>query len=92
MIPREDLSALPQDENTPEKRADKLWKVFDKRDNGEISFTLYWFTWHYDTEVCRLADLSTVSLFADRVAEGEFIQGVLENEVALRLIQYQPVK
>lgn len=61
MIPREDLSALPQDENTPEKRADKLWKVFDKRDN-------------------------------DRVAEGEFIQGVLENEVALRLIQYQPVK
>ena len=28
----------------------------------------------------------------DRVAEGEFIKGVLENEVALRLIQYQPLK
>lgn len=32
------------------------------------------------------------SLLSDRVAEGEFIQGVLDNEVALRLIQYQPAK
>uniref|UniRef100_A0A673AZS2 Recoverin n=1 Tax=Sphaeramia orbicularis TaxID=375764 RepID=A0A673AZS2_9TELE len=58
---KEDLSTLPEDENTPEKRADKLWKIFNKEDN-------------------------------DRVAEGEFIQGVLDNDDALRLIQYQPQK
>lgn len=28
----------------------------------------------------------------DRVAEGEFIQGVLDNDEALRLIQYEPSK
>lgn len=28
----------------------------------------------------------------ERVAEGEFIQGVLDNDEALRLIQYTPVK
>lgn len=61
LIPKEELSGLPQDENTPEKRADKLWAVFNKGDN-------------------------------ERVHEGEFIEGVLENEVALRLIQYQPLK
>ncbi|XP_029985552.1 recoverin-like [Sphaeramia orbicularis] len=61
LIPKEDLSTLPEDENTPEKRADKLWKIFNKEDN-------------------------------DRVAEGEFIQGVLDNDDALRLIQYQPQK
>lgn len=26
---------LPEDENTPEKRANKLWAYFDKKDNGE---------------------------------------------------------
>ncbi|KAG8004911.1 Recoverin [Nibea albiflora] len=61
LIPKDELSSLANDENTAEKRADKLWKFFDKSDN-------------------------------DRVAEGEFIQGVLDNEVALRLIQYQPLK
>ncbi|KAK2830831.1 hypothetical protein Q5P01_018762 [Channa striata] len=61
LIPKDDLSSLPEDENTAEKRADKLWKYFDKGEN-------------------------------DRVAEGEFIQGVLDNDEALRLIQYQPTK
>ncbi|XP_007564401.1 recoverin-like [Poecilia latipinna] len=61
LIPSDEVGDLPDDENTPEKRADKLWKVFDKGDN-------------------------------DRVAEGEFIKGLLENEDALRLIQYEPLK
>ncbi|XP_019961277.1 visinin-like [Paralichthys olivaceus] len=61
LIPKDELANLPNDENSAEKRADKLWKFFDKGDN-------------------------------DRVAEGEFIKGVLENDVALRLIQYQPLK
>ncbi|PWA33414.1 recoverin-like [Gambusia affinis] len=61
LIPTDEVNDLPEDENTPEKRADKLWKVFDKGDN-------------------------------DRVAEGEFIKGLLENEDALRLIQYEPLK
>ncbi|XP_010736010.1 recoverin [Larimichthys crocea] len=56
LIPRNELSALPNDENTAEKRADKLWRFIAKGDN-------------------------------ERVAEEEFIQGVLDNEVALRLIQ-----
>ncbi|XP_054911048.1 recoverin-like [Poeciliopsis prolifica] len=61
LIPTDEVGDLPEDENTPEKRADKLWKVFDKGDN-------------------------------DRVAEGEFIKGLLQNEDALRLIQYEPLK
>ncbi|XP_034561015.1 visinin-like [Notolabrus celidotus] len=61
LIPKDELSDLPEDENNAEKRADKLWKYFNKGEN-------------------------------DRVAEGEFIKGVLENESALRLIQYQPSK
>ncbi|XP_022049546.1 recoverin-like [Acanthochromis polyacanthus] len=61
LIPKDELADLPDDENTAEKRADKLWKFFDKGDDA-------------------------------RVAEGEFIQGVLDNEEALRLIQYQPSK
>uniref|UniRef100_A0A8C6TZU0 Recoverin 3 n=1 Tax=Neogobius melanostomus TaxID=47308 RepID=A0A8C6TZU0_9GOBI len=58
MIPQDEIDSLPDDENTPEKRADKLWNVFDK---GE----------------------------SDRVTEGEFVQQVLDDENALRLIQYQ---
>ncbi|KAM7384787.1 hypothetical protein PAMA_011914 [Pampus argenteus] len=61
LFPKDELDDLPDDENTAEKRADKLWTFFEK---GET----------------------------ERVAEGEFIQGVLDNEVALRLIQYQPGK
>uniref|UniRef100_A0A146ZWD6 Recoverin n=1 Tax=Fundulus heteroclitus TaxID=8078 RepID=A0A146ZWD6_FUNHE len=61
LIPKDEVEELPEDENTPEKRANKLWEVFHKGDN-------------------------------DRVAEGEFIKGLLENEDALRLIQYEPLK
>lgn len=61
LIPKDEVTRLPADENTAEKRADKLWKYFDKGEN-------------------------------ERVAEGEFIQGVLDNDEALRLIQYQPSK
>ncbi|MEQ2299102.1 hypothetical protein AMECASPLE_012034 [Ameca splendens] len=56
LIPKDEVEDLPEDENTPEKRANKLWKVFEKGDD-------------------------------DRVAEGEFVQGLLDNEDALRLIQ-----
>lgn len=34
LIPKEDHSKLPEDENTPEKRANKLWGYFEKKDNG----------------------------------------------------------
>ncbi|XP_006804279.1 recoverin-like [Neolamprologus brichardi] len=61
LIPPEEIETLPEDENTAQKRADKLWNYFDKGDN-------------------------------DRIAEGEFIQGVLDNDEALRLIQYSPSK
>ncbi|XP_027004527.1 recoverin 2 [Tachysurus fulvidraco] len=61
MIPKEDQEKLPADENTPEKRAEKLWGYFNKKDN-------------------------------ERLAEGEFVQGVMDNENALNLIQYQPIK
>ncbi|XP_041867679.1 recoverin-like [Melanotaenia boesemani] len=60
LIPKDDVEDLPEDENTPEKRAEKLWKAFDKGDN-------------------------------DRVTEGEFVKGLLSNEEALRLIQYEPL-
>lgn len=36
LIPKEEQSRLPEDENTPEKRANKLWAFFDKKDNGNI--------------------------------------------------------
>lgn len=35
LIPKDEVAQLPEDENTAEKRADKLWKFFDKGDNGE---------------------------------------------------------
>ncbi|KAG7233867.1 hypothetical protein INR49_006499 [Caranx melampygus] len=60
LIPKDELAGLSEDENTADKRADKLWNFFEKGEN-------------------------------DRIAEGEFIQGVLDNEEALRLIQYQPL-
>ncbi|XP_055067696.1 recoverin 2 [Misgurnus anguillicaudatus] len=61
LIPKDEQENLPDDENTPEKRADKLWSFFDKKDN-------------------------------ERLAEGEFIQGILDNEDALHFIQYEPPK
>lgn len=34
MIPADDQKTLPEDENTPEKRAEKVWEFFGKKDNG----------------------------------------------------------
>lgn len=59
MIPPSEQKNLPEDENTPQKRADKLWAYFKKKDN-------------------------------DKIAEGEFIQGVMMNDEIMRLIQYDP--
>ncbi|XP_068097128.1 visinin-like [Hyperolius riggenbachi] len=59
MIPPSEQSKLPDDENTPQKRADKLWTYFKKKDH-------------------------------DKIAEGEFIQGVMMNDEIMRLIQYDP--
>ncbi|KAG1958352.1 recoverin 2 [Pimephales promelas] len=61
LIPKEAQEDLPEDVNTAEKRADKLWSYFDKKEN-------------------------------ERLAEGEFIQGILDNEDAIHLIQYEPKK
>uniref|UniRef100_A0A8D0L7L6 Recoverin n=1 Tax=Sphenodon punctatus TaxID=8508 RepID=A0A8D0L7L6_SPHPU len=61
MIPLEEQKALPDDENSPQKRADKLWTYFKKGEN-------------------------------DKIAEGEFISGVMKNDAIMRLIQYEPKK
>ncbi|KAM6950979.1 recoverin b [Aplochiton taeniatus] len=57
MISKEDQKILPEDENTPEKRTDKVWEFFGKNEN-------------------------------DKITEGEFIQGVMDNKNILRLIQF----
>ncbi|XP_038237127.1 recoverin [Dermochelys coriacea] len=61
MIPPEEQKMLAEDENTPQKRANKLWEYFKKGEN-------------------------------DKIAEGEFISGVMKNEAILKLIQYEPKK
>ncbi|KAM6899844.1 recoverin-like [Xenentodon cancila] len=61
LIPKDEVEDLPEDENTPEKRAEKLWNIFEKGEN-------------------------------DRIAEGEFIQKLLDNDDALALIQLEPLK
>lgn len=38
MIPVDDQKNLPEDENTPEKRAEKIWAFFGKKDNGNLHF------------------------------------------------------
>lgn len=45
LIPKDELSQLHDDENTAEKRADKLWKFFDKGENGEARHC----KWRYAT-------------------------------------------
>ncbi|XP_036428824.1 recoverin b [Colossoma macropomum] len=57
MISKEDQKNLPDDENTPEKRTEKIWAFFGKKEN-------------------------------DKITEGEFIQGVMDNKNILRLIQF----
>nr|AYD91292.1 recoverin [Lepisosteus platyrhincus] len=61
MICVEDQKTLPEDENTPEKRTDKIWDYFGKKEN-------------------------------DKLTEGEFIQGIMNNKEILRLIQFEPQK
>ncbi|CAM2110201.1 recoverin [Caretta caretta] len=61
MIPLEEQKMLAEDENTPQKRANKLWDFFKKGEN-------------------------------DKIAEGEFISGVMQNEAIMKLIQYEPKK
>uniref|UniRef100_A0A8C3MTF9 Uncharacterized protein n=1 Tax=Geospiza parvula TaxID=87175 RepID=A0A8C3MTF9_GEOPR len=61
MIPAEEQKLLPEDENSPQKRADKLWAFFNKGEN-------------------------------DKIAEAEFIEGVMKNDAIMRLIQYEPKK
>lgn len=105
MIPKDEICKLPSDENTVDKRTEKLWKFFKKSEKGE-NFLLCWLCESSpgsgDVGAPALITLSSflqpelsscVSLlFPDRVTESEFIQGVLANEAALRLIQYQPLK
>lgn len=40
MIPTEDQKNLPEDENTPEKRAEKVWEFFGKKENGKSGGSL----------------------------------------------------
>lgn len=35
MINPEDVKHLPDDENTPEKRTEKIWSFFGKKEDGE---------------------------------------------------------
>ncbi|XP_053552561.1 recoverin [Bombina bombina] len=61
MIPTEDQKSLKEDENTPEKRTNKIWDYFGKKD-------------------------------CDKLTEGEFINGIMNNKEILRLIQLEPQK
>lgn len=35
MISKEDRKNLPEDENTPEKRTEKIWNFFGKKEKGK---------------------------------------------------------
>ncbi|KAM9823745.1 recoverin-like [Neosynchiropus ocellatus] len=37
LIPKHEIPRLPPDENTAEKRADKLWKFFEKENNEHVT-------------------------------------------------------
>lgn len=79
MIPADDQKNLPEDENTPEKRAEKVWEFFGKKENGKRKGK--------GGHVTRLHSVH-FRVFADKISEGEFIQGVMDNKEILRLIQY----
>ncbi|KAG8431483.1 hypothetical protein GDO86_018579 [Hymenochirus boettgeri] len=61
MINVEDQKNLQEDENTPERRTNKIWDFFGKKEK-------------------------------DKLTEGEFIQGIMNNKEILRLIQFEPQK
>lgn len=35
LIPKDEVADLPEDENTPEKRTNKLWEIFQKGEKGK---------------------------------------------------------
>lgn len=87
MIPADDQKHLPEDENTPEKRAEKIWEFFGKKDNGKWK----WIKSCSPVTVGCLSFAFICFLFCcstDKISEGEFIQGVMDNKDILRLIQY----
>lgn len=43
MIPADDQENLAADENTPEKRAEKVWFFFGKKENGNSPATRVFF-------------------------------------------------
>lgn len=83
MIPADDQKRLPEDENTPEKRAGKVWEFFGKKENGKGR-------WSCDLSRGHVSCLRSphAGVFTDKISEGEFIQGVMDNQEILRLIQY----
>lgn len=86
MIPADDQKNLPEDENTPEKRAEKIWEFFGKKENGnsQLINCLQYVHLHKRPHVLMLFFV----LSPDKISEGEFIQGVMDNKDILRLIQY----
>lgn len=41
MIPKDEICKLPSDENTVDKRTEKLWKFFKKSEKGENAI-IWW--------------------------------------------------
>lgn len=87
MIPAEDQTKLPEDENTPEKRAEKIWTFFGKKENGNLSVITF-VTFHSAAAFTENLRGTFIVYFSDKITEGEFIQGVMDNKDILRLIQY----
>lgn len=40
MIPKDEICKLPSDENTADKRVEKLWRFFKKSEKGETFIIL----------------------------------------------------
>ena len=57
MIPEEDQKGLPEDEDTPEKRSEKIWDFFGKKDNGmEVCY-------HLSIHASKIKEKSSYALF-----------------------------